>query len=219
MVQGLTKEEVNRKLLHGVAVVLPVGIFYGPALLGVSEERVCFGVFVLLAAALLIELLRFRNQAFLNRFMKWFGSMMRESELRQLTGATYVLAGSGICSLISLRGESAAAACFLGLTLFILGDAAAALVGKAFGRMKIGGKTVEGALGCFLLCMALACWVFPSLPDFLAKWGTPFTLLQMLVIATSVSLLELFPIRIGRMVLNDNLYVPALVSLLGLMIR
>ena len=99
------------------------------------------------------------------------------------------------------------------------GDAAAAVVGKAFGRMKIGGKTGEGALGCFLLCMALACWVFPSLPDFLAKWGTPFTVLQMLVIATSVSLLELFPIRIGRVVLNDNLYVPALDSLLGLMIR
>ena len=109
---------------------------------------------LVLAAALLIELLRFRNQAFLNRFMKWFGSMMRDSELRQLTGATYVLAGSGICSLISLKRRVSCCCLFLGLTLFILGDAAAALAGKAFGRMKIGGKTVEGALGCFLLCMA-----------------------------------------------------------------
>ena len=151
MVQGLTKEEVNRKLLHGVAVVLPVGIFYGPALLGVSEEWVCLGVFGLLAAALLIELLRFRNQAFLNRFMKWFGSMMRESELRQLTGATYVLAGSAICSLISLRGDFIAAACFLGLTLFYSRRCGRCLGWQGFWP-KIGGKTVEGAFGCFLLC-------------------------------------------------------------------
>ena len=219
MVQGLTKEEVNRKLLHGVAVVLPVGIFYGPALLGVSEEWVCLGVFGLLAAALLIELLRFRNQAFLNWFMRWFGSMMRKSELRQLTGASYVLAGSAICSVISLYGNFMAASCFLCLTLFIIGDAAAALVGKAFGRIRIGEKTVEGALGCFLLCALLAGFVFPYLPAFLEGWGGQLSLIQILGISAAVALLEFFPIRIGKLDLNDNLYVPASVSLLALNIR
>ena len=59
----------------------------------------------------------------------------------------------------------------MGLTLFILGDAVAALVGKAVGRIKVGSKTVEGALGCYLLCVALAAFLFPRLPAFLADWG------------------------------------------------
>ena len=219
MVKGLTKEEVNRKLLHGVAVVLPVGIFYGPALLGVSKKWVCLGVFGLLAAALLIELLRFRNQAFLNWFMRWFGSMMRDSELRQVTGASYVLAGSAICSTLSLYGNFMAASCFLCLTLFIIGDAAAALVGKAFGRIRIGEKTVEGALGCFLLCALLTGFMFPHLPAFLEGWGGQLSLIQILGISAAVALMEFFPIRIGKLVLNDNLYVPASVSLLALIIR
>ena len=47
MSQGLTKEEVNRKLVHGLAVVLPAGIFYGPDLLGLTKSLglysdVCF---------------------------------------------------------------------------------------------------------------------------------------------------------------------------------
>ena len=219
MSQGLTKEEVNRKLLHGLAVVLPAGIFYGPDLLGLTNLWVCTVMFALLGFSLLIEIVRFRNQAFLNWFMRWFGSMMRKSELRQLTGASYVLAGSAICSVISLYGDFMAASCFLCLTLFILGDAAAALVGKAFGRIRIGEKTVEGALGCFLLCGLLAGFVFPYLPAFLEGWGGQLSLIQILGISAAVALLEFFPIRIGKLVLNDNLYVPASVSLLALIIR
>ena len=35
------------------------------------------------------------------------------------------------------------------LFFLFLGDAAAALVGKSMGRIRIGEKTLEGALGCF----------------------------------------------------------------------
>ena len=144
---------------------------------------------------------------------------MREVEAKQLTGATYVLAGSVICSMFSLYSESAAAAAFLGLTLFILGDAVAALVGKAFGRIRIGNKTVEGALGCYFFCFLIAALVFPKLPAFLATWGGQLSIIHIIGISASVALLELFPIRIGKVVLNDNLYVPAAVSFFALLIR
>ena len=136
MSQGLTKEEVNRKLLHGLAVVLPAGIFYGPDLLGLTHLWVCTVMFALLGFSLLIEIVRFRNQAFLNWFMRWFGSMMRKSELRQLSGASYVLAGSAICSVISLYGDFMAASCFLCLTLFILGVKSKILVFILFSSGK-----------------------------------------------------------------------------------
>ena len=93
--------------------------------------------------------------------MRWFGSMMRKSELRQLTGASYVLAGSAICSVI-FYGDFCG-----GFLLFMLdslhsGDAAAALVGKAFGRIRIG----ENSRGCLGLLSALcfACRVCVPVP-------------------------------------------------------
>ena len=36
MPSGLTKEEINRKLLHGLAV-LPMGVFYGSQLTGQTQ--------------------------------------------------------------------------------------------------------------------------------------------------------------------------------------
>ena len=97
--------------------------------------------------------------------------MLRQEESQQITGATYVLAGGLLCSLLALISESACAAAFLGFTLFVLGDAAAALAGKAFGRVRVGRKTLEGALGCYLLCVVLGAFLFPQLPTFLAVWG------------------------------------------------
>ena len=212
MSTGLTKEEVNRKLLHLIAVILPAGIFYGPELLGLERIWICSIIFGMLLTSLSIEFARFGNEAFGLFFGHCFGSMMRPEEGRQLTGATYVLAGSATCSLFSLHDELAAACAFLALTLFILGDAAAALVGKAIGRIRIGGKTLEGAMGCLLVCMALAAFAFPRIPGFLENWRGEYGWIQILVVSSTVTILELFPIKLGRMALNDNLYVPAFAS-------
>ena len=215
----LTAQEVNRKLLHGLAVILPVGIFYGPDLFGVTRTTACFIIGSLFIFSLLMEIVRLNCSPFRYWFFRYFGGMMREVEDKQLTGATYVIAGSAICSLFSLFSESAAAAAFLGLTLFILGDAVAALVGKAVGRIKVGTKTVEGALGCYFFCVLIAAFIFPQLPTFLSDWGGQLTLIHIFGISAMVSLLEFFPIRIGKVVLNDNLYVPAAVSFIALLIR
>lgn len=215
---SLTPEEINRKFLHGLAVVLPAGIFYGPELFDLHQRMasvIIGGVFI---ASLLVETLRFRNPAFGSLFNKCFGSMLRTEETTTLTGATYVLGGSFLCSLIALQGSLAPAAAFLALTLFILGDAAAALVGKAIGRIRIGDKTIEGTLGCFVLCVLLAWLVFPRLPEFPVVWGE-LPLLHILLLAALVSILELFPLRLGRLNLNDNLYVPVLVTLAALALR
>ncbi len=215
---SLTPEEINRKLLHGLAVVLPAGIFYGPQLLQVPQWMVSVIIGALFVASLAIEALRFRNPSFGELFRKCFGSMLRTGEKATLTGATYVCGGSFLCSLIALQGNPAPSAAFLALTLFILGDAAAALVGKAMGRIRIGDKTLEGALGCFLVCVLLAYFVFPRLPGFSAVWG-PLPLHQVLVLSALVAILELFPVRLGRFVLNDNLYVPVAVTVAALALR
>ena len=209
------KEEVNRKLLHILAVGFPAFIFYGPKQLGLSRMEVVWVMLGVFLISLTIDLSRLYSTSFRSWFFKWFGSMMRKQEATQLTGATYIIAGSLICSCISLASQPFAASAFLSLTLFILGDAVAALCGKAFGKIKVGEKTLEGAIGCFVLCLVLTC-VFPQLPSFLELWDRDFSWMHIIFFPLGIALLELFPIKFGRIILNDNLYVPAIVSLLVL---
>lgn len=211
----IAKEEINRKLLHILAVGYPVFIFYGPEWFSLSKEQVLWIVFAFLLLSLVIDVSRLYWGSFRSWFFNLFGSMMRSQEEAQLTGATYIIAGSFICSWISLSSDAFAASAFISLILFILGDAAAALCGKGYGRVKVGDKTLEGAIGCFLLCFSLT-FLFPYLPSFLSKWGGDFTWMHMVLFPLGISLLELFPIKLGRLTLNDNLYVPAAISLLVL---
>lgn len=210
------KEEINRKLLHILAVGFPVFIFYGPGEFGFSREQVVWILLGTFLFSIAVDFFRLYAKSFRSWFFKSLGYMMRKQEETQLTGATYIIAGSLICSWISLASETFAASAFLSLTLFILGDAAAALCGKAFGRIRVGEKTLEGTFGCFLLCALLTGLVFPHLPMFLSKWDGVFNWMHIIVFPLGIALLELFPIKIGGIKLNDNLYVPAAVSLLVL---
>ena len=209
------KEEINRKLLHILAVGFPAFIFYGPKQLGLSRVEVVWVMLGVFLISLSIDLSRLYSTSFRLWFFKWFGPMMRKQEATQLTGATYIIAGSLICSCISLASQPFAASASLSLTLFILGDAVAALCGKAFGKIKVGEKTLEGAIGCFVFCLVLTC-VLPQLPSFLELWNRDFSWMHIISFPLGIAFLELFPIKLGQITLNDNLYVPAVVSLLVL---
>ena len=219
MIGQLTKEEVNRKLLHGLAVLLPVSIFYCPLVWQFDRLFMFFVILSLLLFSVLIEMFRLRSTVFGKWFSAVFGSMMRKEENTQLTGATYILGGSLICGLLSLHSDSAAVASFISLTLFILGDAVAAVTGKAIGRIKVGKKTLEGAVGCFILCVLIAGLIFPNLPMFITYWGKNISWVEVLIISSTVSVLELFPIKVRRIIVNDNLYVPAITTFVVLLIH
>ena len=214
MIGQLSKEEVNRKLLHIIAVVLPVLIFYGPIYYDLTRLFMVGLIFFLFIFSLMIEFCRFKIKSFGAWFTSAFGSMMRVDEKKQLTGATYVLGGSAICSLLSTYSEDIAVTAFISLTLFILGDAVAAIVGKAIGRIRVGDKTLEGALGCFVCCAIVAGLVFPQLPCFVKYWGSDISTPEIIIIAATVSILEFFPIKFGRLILNDNLYVPVVTTVI-----
>jgi dolichol kinase len=215
---SLTSEEIFRKLLHGFALVLPAAIFYGPEILHAQPWLISLFLGFLLVVSLSIEAIRFRSSSFSRIFNYCFGSMLRSAESTKLTGATFVIGGSFLCSLLAIGGKVPAASAFLGLSLFILGDAAAALVGKAIGRRRIGEKTLEGAFGCFALCLLLVLGVFPYLPEFALVWGN-IHLLQAVFLSALVAVLELFPFRVGKIVLNDNLYVPVIVTFVCILIH
>jgi dolichol kinase len=210
---ALRKEEITRKLLHLFALVMPVGIFYFPKWSLPSYLPLAILSFVLVGS-MIIESLRFKNPAIQKLFFQFFGSMLREEESSKTTGSTYVIGAAVLCCILFWKTPHIS---FMVLSMFILGDAVAAIVGLSIGRIKIGKKSLEGSMACFLLCMILFYAVFPLLPGILQPWGGKVPMIIAIVTSLSVTIFELIPLRITpKIVINDNLAVPVISGLVML---
>jgi len=205
----LSKEEVNRKLFHMAALLMPAGIFYVPILFDAPQWIAIVILGGLLAASLAMEAVRFRFPAFQGIFHGMFHSMLRQEENHKITGSTWYIASATICAVVFYPVPHIA---FMSLSLFIVGDAAAAIVGIAYGRTRIGKKTLEGSAACFFASLFIFI-LFPLLPLLpVAPFGRSFTALLTSLVIT---LFELIPIRIGnKLIINDNLIVPVIGGLL-----
>ncbi|MCL2182211.1 MAG: hypothetical protein FWB85_01925 [Chitinispirillia bacterium] len=219
---ALTKEEITRKLLHLFALIMPAGLFYFPRWefypYWLSAALLAFFV----AGSIIVETLRFRVPAVQALFYKCFGHMLRTEEKGKVTGSTYVVGAALICSLI-FWDEPLRHISFMVLTMFILGDAAAALVGISIGRIKIGRKSLEGSLACFLLCMILFYALFPHLPHLLPlAWQASKANMLWIALAASfsITIFELVPLKItSKLTINDNLAVPVITGLIILLME
>ena len=134
--------ELQRKALHLLALVVPLGMH----LLGMP-----YALYVLLpltALGITGDVVRAFSPPF-NRFIRRiFGTMMRQRELPApgrglvINGATWVLVSATLLAVVfPLR---VAVPIF---TMFMVGDAVAALVGRHWGRYRWGStsRTVEGS--------------------------------------------------------------------------
>ncbi len=117
--------------------------------------------------------------------MAQFSFLIRKAEANRLNGSTFLLLAFAIVMYFFSRPVAITAMFFLSL-----GDAAAELGGKNFGRMKIFERSLEGSLSFFLVAFAVA---FALLEDVrVAFFG-----------ALAGALVELFSFE-----LDDNLTVP-----------
>jgi dolichol kinase len=171
--------EVRRKAFHFFGLVVPVGYYLMPQSVG----RLVLLILTILALA--VDVIRLHEPRVRTFFFYIFGKLVRDHERFNLLGSTYLLLAALICSYAFDRPIAIASMAFL-----ILGDAAAAIVGRAVGRVRIFGKSLEGSLACFAACLLVA-WVYP---------GDPFTWRMMLGGALAATLFELFPIP-----LDDNM--------------
>lgn len=157
------REEVKRKAIHLLALVVPLGM----ALLGKL-----WSIYLLVPMAILAvcaDILRVRSEAFARFIHRIFGSMMRLEERPPLggpvtiNGATWVLLSAAVLALVFPIRIAVPS-----FVMFMLSDAAAALVGRRFGRLHWGNnpRTVEGSaafIGTGLVVMAffshIAFWI------------------------------------------------------------
>lgn len=207
----LPKEEISRKLLHLLALIMPTGIFYFTTFFHTSWVLPSILLGIAFFGSAIVERIRFVNPKIQALFYKFFGSMLRKEESFKITGSTWIIGSAFICSII-FRNEPYIS--FIVLTLFILGDAVAAIVGMKYGRIKIGKKSLEGSLACFLLCMVFFLFVFPIVPGLLESYGGKIPIEVAVSISLIITLLELIPLYVTRnFIINDNLAVPIIAGL------
>ena len=191
--------ELKRKAIHLGALVLPLGMLLLPTPLA----RTVLTALAVLAVAL--DVARQRVPAVRDVVVgRVFGWMMRPEELPAegaplvFNGAVWMCLSAAACIWLFPPALGAAA-----LSMLMLGDAAAALVGRRFGRTRWPGslKSVEGSAAYVVAAVLTGLLV--------AQWpGAEFGPLAVGVGAVVGAALEALPIPI-----NDNFRVPVLSGL------
>lgn len=179
------QREFGRKAFHMLTLV------YWAAYAWLGWPLVGWAMAAWLCAVFVVETARL-NVRVVERFLVGlFDGMIRETERRHYSGILHTTAGS-LAAMAIARGDARIVGAAIGQLAF--GDAAAALVGKSFGKTKIlgGQKSLEGSLAALSICYAVAC---------LCGVGARAALLSALV-ATAVELLPTTGF------FNDNLWLP-----------
>ncbi len=176
--------EIKRKIFHHLSLIYM--ILYAT----LPRSGVVWGLFVVLALVTAVEFLRLRRPEMNAWFLAKFGGLHRETEVLHPSGIFWTLAGSWLTMLIFTNKKIVLPA--LGFLAF--GDAAAALVGKKWGKKhweKNPLKTYEGSAGFAVVSMV---WSF-----FFLRW--PVAILGSLWGAWVESRAFLW---------NDNFWIPLL---------
>jgi len=184
-----TKMEWARLIFHIVTGTAIVSI-YGLSSIDKGLALIILGIIAVFFVA--GDLLRLTNSRANNLARRIFKSLMRADERNSVAGTTYYVIGCWLSILIFDRLVACAS-----ILLLILGDGAAKLVGKKFGRRILcRNKTLEGTLANFLVSLTTV-----LLLGKLA--GHPHFFLGSIIGALAATLAELIP-RV------DNLAVPLL---------
>jgi dolichol kinase len=169
----------------------------------IGKPHVLYGLVPLAVTALCLDVLRSRSAA-VNRFIdRAFGWMMRAGERPNVgdpvafNGATWVITSIAVLTILFPVDVAVVSFC-----IFMLGDAAAALFGRKFGRHAWGGsgRTIEGS-AAFLVTGVVT-------GALLAGPGVGFAPFQMswaaiVAGAATAAALEVLPVPV-----NDNLAAP-----------
>ena len=181
----MTRLEVLRKLFHFVVLGIVAAVTY------VWGRRVgivtCSGLVVI---SLAVEVARRGHTGFSIFLDGAARGIIKEGERKRVIASAYA-ALSSLFVLIVFSVPSA----IVGISLLAVGDPAAYVSGKAFGRGK--GKTKEGVLGCIIVCFAMCYLIFG-----LSAW-------KALVLGVSAAIAEALPL------VDDNLSIPLVVAIVA----
>ncbi|MGA2090955.1 MAG: hypothetical protein ABSH12_05795 [Endomicrobiales bacterium] len=183
------KDEIKRKLFHLLSLIYIAIYWFFP------RPFILWGMGIAIVIVAAEEIARWKSPAFDQWILRALGGVHRGHEEGTVSGLPWTLTGSYLAMIVYPQKDLV----MTGLLYMALGDAAAALFGRAFGKTKlIAGKSVEGSAACFIVCFFIG-WYFLSIP--LAIIG-----------AFIATIIEIIPWP-----LNDNFWMPLITAgLLGL---
>lgn len=150
--------ELARKGIHLATAVLPIG--WALEVVTAQQVRAALGVAVMVALA--VEFARYRGGAFGAAFTARVGAMLRAHERTALSGATWLAIGMWGAAMLAPVPAAIAA-----LWAAAVGDAAAAIVGRAMQRWRArpaGTKSLSGSLAAASLSTLGILWLTPASP-------------------------------------------------------
>ncbi len=174
------RSEPGRRLIHLGSSVVPIGYW----ILG-REAGIIF-IAVLTVTMILIEVARIYTAWGRRFYQRFLGAVTRPLEERRPTGATYVFLGALLTAILYTPKVAVLAMLFMSV-----GDSTAAFIGRRYGRIRIGKKSLEGTMACFVACLLLTLPFGLTLPTAIGG-------------AATAALTELVP----RPFWNDNLAIP-----------
>ncbi len=195
-------EETIRKSIHLGSSIIPIAVIIVYRLYPTDGRLYLSGTLAVITIILMLfDLLKARYKPFKSFIMRFFGKVLRENELEGGMTASTIVVASAAFTIFIFREEIAVVV----LLYLSLGDSAAALVGKHFGRIKlVGNRTLEGSLAALNTCLIVSLFALWVSPDF-GWYLTPATLLVGSLVATMSELLYL--------PLDDNFRIPVFAGL------
>jgi len=183
-VTGVKLSETLRKSIHISSLVIPLAYRY---LLGFNRRLTFSLLLIAFTISIIIEFHRFWQRGFRKTFHKLFGMILRRHEMKDFTGATYLMFSAMICVAFF---DPLIASC--SMAFLSIGDTFAALVGMNFGKRKFlrVNKSLEGSLACFTSCLIFG----------LLWMKNPIWVIGGALAATLAEL--------GKIPLDDNLKIP-----------
>jgi dolichol kinase len=172
----------------GAGIVFPLVYYFSP-----NKIIVEMLILYLLGIMTTLEVMRSISPSLWRTIVEHSKGILKVRE-GMITGTTALLISNAI--VIALFNKWVA---IVSLLYMLFGDAAAAIVGTKYGKVKMGGKTLEGSLAFFITTMVLALII--------SQWtGIRIHLIILIFGAIAATITEALPIEI-----NDNLTV-AIVS-------
>ena len=175
------RQEIYRKFIHLSSSVMALALWY-------------FGkeTFLpwLIGVAIILPLLDYGRHHIdlLRRIYTYFFTIFtRPIEYRNLSGASWVVIGAALTTLIF--NEKTA---IIGLLVLSLADSAAAIIGLKFGKTYLFNKSLEGSAAFFIVAFLIVFYLSPA-----------FFLINLITVLAATAV-ELF----STARINDNLFIP-----------
>lgn len=198
-IKPIGKSEIFRKLTHLFAIIIPVLYYFV-----IKSQFLAIALLLPFAIGGIVwDSMRIENPKYRHKFLKLFGSHLRNSEVSKLTGGSYLLTSSVV--IIAVFPKEIA---FLAISYLVVGDTFAAFFGLSMGRRIFinSQKSLEGLIGAFVSCSVfglLSYFLFIKRVFMYDSAHPEFAIIMIILGALSAAIVESLDLHI-----NDNISIP-----------